>query len=78
MEENRKNIEESPNDSICADKMHMAEAELSAEDWRDELQLIDCPPRSTPRGWRAVTVAASARLSNRLAVALHGRAALVA
>jgi len=38
----------------------------SAEDWLDESQLMDSPPRSTYRNWRAVTVAASARLANRL------------
>ncbi|MGO9084821.1 MAG: hypothetical protein ACLQBK_06305 [Candidatus Sulfotelmatobacter sp.] len=42
-------------------------ARLSAEDWLDESDLIDDPPRSTSRDWRAVTVAASARLANRLA-----------
>lgn len=46
-------------------------AKLSAEDWLDELELMDSPPRSTSRGWRAVTIAASARLANRLAVAQH-------
>ena len=43
-------------------------ANLSAEDWLDESELMDSPPRSTTRDWRAVTVAASARLANRLAV----------
>jgi hypothetical protein len=41
-------------------------AKLSAEDWLDESELMDSPPRSTSRDWRAVTVAASARLANRL------------
>jgi len=44
-------------------------AKLSAEDWLDESELMDSPPRSTSRDWRAVTVAASARLANRVAVA---------
>jgi hypothetical protein len=43
------------------------EAELSAEDWLDESELMDSPPASTSRNWRAVTIAASARLANRLA-----------
>jgi hypothetical protein len=53
------------------------QAGLSAEDWLDESRLIDNPPRSTSRDWRAVTIAASARLANRLTVALH-RTPLVA
>jgi hypothetical protein len=47
------------------------EARLSAEDWLDESELMDSPPLSTSRNWRAVTIAASARLANRLAVAQH-------
>ena len=43
-----------------------AQARLSAEDWLDESDLMDSPPRSAGRDWRAVTVAASARLANRL------------
>jgi hypothetical protein len=53
------------------------QANLSAEDWLEESELIDSPPRSTSRDWRAVTIAASARLANRLTVALH-RTPLVA
>jgi hypothetical protein len=41
------------------------QARLATEDWLDELELKDMPPRSTSRGWRAVTVAASARFANR-------------
>ena len=47
------------------------EAKLSAEDWLDEAELMGSPPRSTSRDWRAVTIAASARLANRLVVG-HG------
>ncbi len=47
------------------------QATLSAEDWLDESDLMDSPPRSTGRDWRAVTVAASAPLANRLTIALH-------
>jgi hypothetical protein len=43
-------------------------AKLSAEDWLDESELMDSPPRSTGRDWRAITVAASARLANRIAI----------
>jgi hypothetical protein len=42
------------------------QAKLSAEDWLDESELIDGPPRSERRDWRAVTIAASARLANRV------------
>jgi hypothetical protein len=80
------NSNESFDDSIYADQIHLAERELasflvavrelfgpeqsllSAEDWIDESELMDSPPRSTSRDWRAVTVAASARLANRLTV----------
>jgi hypothetical protein len=41
------------------------QAELSAVDWLDELELMDSQPGSS-RDWRAVTIAASARLANRL------------
>ena len=50
------------------------QARLSADDWLDESELMDSPPRSTGRDWRAVTVAASARLANRLTVARDHRA----
>jgi len=46
-------------------------AKLSAQDWLDESELMDSPPRSTSRDWRAVTVSASARLANRVGVAPH-------
>jgi len=38
-------------------------ARLSTEDWLDESERMDSPPRATSRDWRAVTVAASARLA---------------
>jgi hypothetical protein len=49
------------------------EAKLSAEDWLDESELMDSPPLATSRNWRAVTIAASAGLANRLAVTQHRR-----
>lgn len=49
------------------------QARLSADDWLDESELMDGAPRSSGRDWRAVTVAASARLANRLTVAPDGR-----
>ena len=42
------------------------QAKISARDWLDESDLMDSPPLSTTRDWRAVTVAASARLAHRL------------
>jgi hypothetical protein len=53
-----------------------AQARLSVEDWLDESVLMDRPLRSTGRGWRAVTIAASARLANRLTVERRQRTAL--
>jgi hypothetical protein len=53
------------------------EARLSAGDWLDESALVDSPPRSTSRDWRAVTVAASARLAKRLTVARNHRVSLL-
>jgi hypothetical protein len=49
------------------------QAQLSAVDWLDESELMDSPPRSTSRDWRAVTIAASARLANRLNARPHDR-----
>lgn len=42
------------------------EAKLSAEDWIEESELMDSPPRSEMRDWRAVTIAAAARLASRV------------
>ncbi len=53
------------------------QAELAAEDWLDEAEEMDSPPRSTSRDWRTVTVAASARLANRITVARQHRTLLV-
>jgi len=42
------------------------QAKLSAGDWLEESELMDSPPRSETRDWRSVTIAASARLANRV------------
>jgi hypothetical protein len=42
------------------------QARLSENDWLEELELMDSPPLSTNRQWRAVTIAASVRLAGRL------------
>jgi len=44
------------------------QAGLSEKDWLDEAELMDSPPLSTGCNWRAVTIAASARLANRLSL----------
>ena len=44
------------------------QARLSVEDWLDESDRMDGPPRSEVRTWRAVTIAASARLASRVNV----------
>ena len=52
------------------------QARLSADDWLDEAELRDSPPRSEIRDWRSMTIAASARLASRvngLAVSAMGR-----
>jgi hypothetical protein len=49
------------------------QAQLSAVDWLDELEFMDGQPGSTRRHWRAVKIAASARLANRLNVRPHDR-----
>jgi hypothetical protein len=49
------------------------QAALSAVDWLDESELMDSQRGSTSRDWRAVTIAASARLANRLNAGLHDR-----
>jgi hypothetical protein len=47
------------------------EARVAANDWLDESELMDSPPLSTSRDWRAVTIAASARLASRLNIAIQ-------
>jgi len=42
------------------------QAGLSERDWLEELELMDSPPSSAKRHWRAVTIAASVRLAGRL------------
>jgi hypothetical protein len=49
------------------------QAELSAVDWLDKSELMDSQRGSTSRDWRVVTIAASARLANRLDAGPHDR-----
>lgn len=48
-------------------KLYGAEqARISAQDWLDQSELIDSALLSPQRRWRAVTIAASARLADRM------------
>jgi hypothetical protein len=47
------------------------EAKVAADDWLDEPDLMDSPPRSEARDWRSVTIAASARLADRVDAARY-------
>ena len=47
------------------------QAALAEEDWLDESELMDSPPISEERNWRAVTIAASARLAKRVPAPLN-------
>ncbi len=49
------------------------QAKLATEDWLNESESMDSPPRSTTRNWRAVSIAASAKLADRLNVARQQR-----
>ena len=44
------------------------QAKLSAADWLEESALMDSAPRSEMRNWCSVTIAASARLADRVQV----------
>ena len=54
------------------------QARAAAEDWVQESELMDSPPRSTSRDWRSVTIAASARLASRVDGAQHRNKAIAA
>jgi hypothetical protein len=54
------------------------QARLSAEDWLDELALMDSMFGLTIRDWQLVTVAAPERLASRLTIALRHGTPLVA
>lgn len=42
------------------------QARLAAEDWLDESALMGNPRSPKPEDWRGVTIAAAARLANRI------------
>jgi hypothetical protein len=54
------------------------QARVAAEDWLEESDLIDDPPRSIIRDWRSVTIAASARFATQIDAAAHRRKSLAA
>jgi len=47
------------------------QARASTQDWLDEAEMMDAPPRSTAWDWRAITIAASARLAGRIDAARY-------
>ena len=47
------------------------EAKVAADYWLDELEIADSLPRFSARDWRSVTIAASARLVNRIDTAQY-------
>jgi hypothetical protein len=49
------------------------QARIAEKEWLDEADLLDDPPRSEIRDWHAVTIAASARLAERLRVPVPER-----
>jgi hypothetical protein len=60
--------------SSAVKELHGPEqAQLSAIDCLDELELMDSQPGSSSQDWRALTIAASARLASRLKAGPHDR-----
>lgn len=51
--------------SVVTELFGSEQARVAAEDWLDELVLMETLPGSTSRDWRLITIAASARLANR-------------
>jgi len=49
------------------------QARIAEKDWLDECDLMDDPPRSEIRDWHSVTIAASARLADRVKVPVPDR-----
>ena len=54
------------------------QALASTQDWLDEAEIMDSPPRLTSRDWRSVSVAALSRLANRIDAAQYRRKSLTA
>jgi hypothetical protein len=47
------------------------QARLAVVDWLNELLLMEAPCGLTSRDWRSITIAASARLANRVNASSH-------
>jgi hypothetical protein len=52
--------------SAVTELFGVEQAKLSAEDWLDELVLLETLPGLTSRDWRPITIAASVRLASRV------------
>jgi hypothetical protein len=57
--------------SAVTESFGSEQARLAAEDWLDELLLKETLPGLTSRDWRLITIAASARLANRVNASSH-------
>jgi hypothetical protein len=57
--------------SAVTERFGPEQAQAATYDWLEESELMDAPPRFTARDWRAVTVAASARLAKRINTASY-------
>ena len=64
--------------SVVAKTFGLEQALTSTEDWLEESELMDGPPRSTSREWRSVTIAASARLASRIDAVQHRQKSIAA
>lgn len=52
------------------------QARVATQDWIEEAEIMDSPPPSSARDWRAVTIAASARLASRIDAAQYRQKSL--
>ena len=57
--------------SVVTELFGSEQAKLAAEDWLDEFVLMETLPGLTSRDWRLITIAASARLANRVNASSH-------
>jgi len=57
--------------SAVTELFGLEQVRLAVEDWLDELVLMETVPGLTNRDWRSITIAASARLANRVNASSH-------
>ena len=57
--------------SAVTELFGLEQVRLAVEDWLDELVLMETVPGLTSRDWRSITIAASARLANRVNASSH-------